>query len=99
MESKESWLNLLERVGKNLRLVFTSACSGSQVDLLEPGEEEFGPVQDTSLEAGRKASRRCRALVLGSSCGWRGLRLADWLLLGQLVLREDADVEPRGVAR
>ena len=76
MESKESWLNLLEWVGKNLRLVFTGACSGSRVDLLELGEEEFAPVQNSSLEAGRKASRRWRALVLGSSCGWRGLRLA-----------------------
>ena len=68
-------------------------------DLLELGEEEFGPVQGTSLVAGRKASRRWRALVLRSSCGWRGLRLADWFLLGRLVLREGADVDPRGAAR
>ena len=62
-------------------------------DLLELGGE------DASLEVGRKASRRWRALVLGSSYGWRGLRRLPWFLLGRLVPREGADVEPRSAAR
>ena len=69
----KNWVDPLERVGKNLRPVFTSAYSGSRGDLLELGEEEFAPIQNASLKAGRKASRRWRALVPGSSRRWHAL--------------------------
>ena len=95
------WLSvLLERVGKNLRLVFTSASSGSWVDLLEM-EGKNSHLLKMHLEDGRKASHRWCALVPGSSrvvagvvCVW-----LPWFLLGRLVLRGGADVEPRGAAR
>ena len=48
----------------------TRGSERAREDLLELGGK------DASLEAGRKASRRWRALVHGASCSWRGLRLA-----------------------
>ena len=86
-----------------------------RVDLLERGEEEFAPVERwICWSSERKNSRPFKThlsrlgerhlvagvlwfsarLVAGVVCVW-----LPWFLLGRLVLREGADVEPCGAAR